>query len=210
MQKYTRRLLKKVLILKFFLNAQKRLAASETRFNYLLEQGIIEIGEFTYGSPNVYAWDLKTKLVIGKYCSIAQGVNFLLGGQHRTDWVSTFPFNEFAKDWPTAQKVLGHPATKGDIRVGHDVWIGQNATILSGVNIGHGAVIGAGAIVSKDVEPYSIVAGNPDKFIRYRFEEEVRNKLLAEEWWNWDKQTIVDNLKELMSQPEDLFKKLND
>ena len=202
MQKYTRRLLKKVLILKFFLNAQKRLAASETRFNYLLEQGIIEIGEFTYGSPNVYAWDLKTKLVIGKYCSIAQGVNFLLGGQHRTDWVSTFPFNEFAKDWPTAQKVLGHPATKGDIRVGHDVWIGQNATILSGVNIGHGAVIGAGAIVSKDVEPYAIVAGNPARFLKYRFDTQTRSDLLKLEWWNWDVLKVSQNIEFLMSKPD--------
>ena len=184
------------------MNAQKRLAASETRFNYLLEQGIIEIGEFTYGSPNVYAWDLKTKLVIGKYCSIAQGVNFLLGGQHRTDWVSTFPFNEFAKDWPTAQKVLGHPATKGDIRVGHDVWIGQNATILSGVNIGHGAVIGAGAIVSKDVEPYAIVAGNPARFLKYRFDTQTRSDLLKLEWWNWDVLKVSQNIEFLMSKPD--------
>lgn len=130
-------------------------------------------GKKSYGEINVIDWSLAdTKLYIGSYCSIAPGVQFLLGGEHTLKSVSTYPFKV---------KVFGETreaGSKGDIVVKDDVWLGTNAIICSGVTIGQGAVIAAGAVVTKDVEPYSVVGGNPAKIIKYRFEEALRKKLL--------------------------------
>jgi acetyltransferase-like isoleucine patch superfamily enzyme len=133
----------------------------------------LEIGKKTYGSINFT--DLHTSdymLKIGSYCSIASGVMFLLGAEHNTSLISTYPF-----------KIMRYGAkkeglSKGDIVVGNDVWIGMNAIICSGIEIGQGAVIAAGSVVTKNVEPYSIVGGNPAKHIKYRFSENLREKLL--------------------------------
>src|SRR5450759_4460972 len=111
------------------------------------------IGIWTYGSPKVLAWDANTQLTIGKYCSIAAGVTLILGGEHRSDWISTYPFSGFFEE---GKAIKGHPASKGNIVIGNDVWIGENATILSGVNIGSGAIIGACAVVTQDVAAYTI------------------------------------------------------
>lgn len=128
----------------------------------------VSVGEKTYGSLNVTDFSpADTKLVIGNYCSISPGVQFLLGGEHKIDSISTFPFKV---------KCFGYEreaGSKGDIIIGDDVWIGTNAIICSGVKIGQGAIIAAGAVVTKDVEPYAIVGGNPAKVIKYRFEEDV-------------------------------------
>ena len=161
------------------------LGNSEVQLRYLKRTGIVSIGAHTYGKPKVYAWDNKTKLIIGKYCSISENVTFLLGGNHRMDWISTFPFSEFQDTWPTAKGLVGHPATRGDVNVGNDVWIGHGAVILSGIRIGDGAVIGAGSVISRDVAPYSIVAGNPAIEIRLRFSAEEIEKLLKIKWWDW-------------------------
>ena len=143
--------------------------------------------------------DDKTKLIIGKYCSIAEKVTFLLGGNHRVDWISTYPFSEFQVTWPNASGLVGHPATRGDINVGNDVWIGHGATILSGIRIGDGAVIGAGSVVSKDVAPYSIVAGNPAKEIRARFSANEIEKLLQIKWWDWPEDLVRAKVASLCS-----------
>lgn len=140
-----------------------------------------EIGDWTYGSPQVLSWDSSTKLVIGKYCSFAGEVTILLGGEHRADWVSTFPFSIFLEEW---SGIKGHPASKGNLIIGNDVWVGYGATILCGIHIGDGAIIGAGAVVTRDVEPYSIVAGNPAKTIKHRFEPNVIKELLDVCWWD--------------------------
>ena len=133
----------------------------------------ISVGKKTYGMLHVVDFTPEdVKLVIGNYCSIADGVRFLLGGEHEINTISTYPFKV---------KVFGHTSeagTKGSIIVQDDVWIGINAIICSGVTIGQGAVIAAGAVVTKDVAPYAIVGGNPAKLIKYRFEEGLRNKLL--------------------------------
>jgi len=173
-----------------FCRSLKRLGNSEARLRYLKRTGTVSIGVHTYGKPTVYAWDDKTKLTIGKYCSIAENVTFLLGGNHRVDWISTFPFSEFPNEWPDTAGVVGHPATRGDINVGNDVWIGHGALILSGVRIGDGAVIGAASVVSKDVAPYSIVAGNPAKEVRLRFSREEIEKLLIIKWWDWPDEIV--------------------
>ncbi len=145
------------------------------------------IGRGTYGHPEVVAWDAAGNLTIGRYCSIAAGVTILLGGEHRPDWVTTYPFNVLEG---RAVKYKGHPTTKGDVRIGNDVWIGRAATILSGVTIGDGAVIGAGSVVAKSVEPYSIVVGNPGRRVRYRFPPETITLLLAIGWWDWPQEEI--------------------
>lgn len=112
------------------------------------------IGRGTYGSPRVLNWGEGAKLEIGAYCSIAAGVTIFLGGEHRVDWVTTYPFNVL---WDCASHITGHPATKGDVTIGHDVWLGRNATILSGVAIEDGAVVGCNALVTKPVPAYGIV-----------------------------------------------------
>lgn len=161
-----------------------------------------EIGEWTYGNPNIKAWDEKTNLRIGKFCSIAGNVQFLLGGEHRADWITTYPFNEVMDE---AREYQGHPASKGDIIIGNDVWIGQNAIILSGVNIGNGAVIGAGSVVSKDVSAYAIAVGNPARITRYRFSQEQIIELEKIQWWEWSLEEIRNALPLLLSGQVETF-----
>jgi acetyltransferase-like isoleucine patch superfamily enzyme len=141
-----------------------------------------DIGDWSYGQPKVYSWDEGSTVKIGKFCSFADGVIIIVGGEHRIDWITTYPFSELFKK---AKLFKGHPKSKGDIKIGNDVWIGANALILSGIEIGDGAVIGAGSVVVKNVEPYAIVGGNPAKLIRYRFDEQIIKKLREIAWWNW-------------------------
>lgn len=154
------------------------------------------IGRYTYGEPKVLEWGEKATLRVGSFCSIAPGVTILLGGEHKTEYISTYPLNLSFKDLP---KIHGHPFTKGDVTVGNDVWIGANSFILSGVTIGDGAVIGACSVVTKDVEPYTVVAGNPARVIRKRFDDETITKLLKIQWWNWDIQRIKGSVPLLLS-----------
>lgn len=170
----------------------------------LLVGSLFEIGDYTYGCPNVMYWDESTRLHIGRFCSIADGVTILLGGNHRMDWVTTYPFNVLFEPFPNADNIKGHPATKGDVWIGNDVWIGHGATILSGVHIGDGAVIGAEAIVTKDVSPYSVVVGNPAKEIMKRFNEETIKALLEIKWWEWDEDKINNEIELLCS--DDTYK----
>ena len=161
-----------------------------------VDQQVHDIGAYTYGSPQVHWWRPDARLIIGRYCSIAGGVNIFLGGNHRLDWVTTYPFSDLVKEWPSAAGIGGTPVTKGDVKIGNDVWIGSFATILSGVTIGNGAVIGAGAVVGRDVPPYGIAVGNPARVIRYRFSEETIERLQKIQWWNW---AVPDVMKALPS-----------
>ena len=155
------------------------------------------IGDYTFGQPHVLTWGEKSKLNIGKFCSIAEGVIIILGGEHNKNWITTYPFWTALKeffDYPT-----NYSGTKGDVTIGNDVWIGIDSLILSGVTIGDGAVIGARAVVSKDVEPYAIVAGNPIHTIGKRFDQETINQLLTIKWWDWDIKRIKENMPLLLS-----------
>lgn len=153
----------------------------------------MEIGKYSYGQKHISIMgDSKSKLKIGKFCSIADNITIYLGRNHRTDWVTTYPFGHTHTDVFNKFNGDGHPQTKGDVIIGNDVWIASHVTIMSGVKIGDGAVIAANSHVVKDVEPYSIVGGNPAKFIKYRFNQETIKKLLDLKWWDFEDNIIND------------------
>lgn len=126
------------------------------------------------------------KLVIGSFCSIGSGAAFIMAGNqgHRNDWISSFPFFWMPEVPAFAQARNGFQAA-GDTVIGNDVWIGSEAVIMPGVRIGHGAVIGTRALVARDVEPYTIVGGNPARPIRKRFDDARIAMLLEMQWWDW-------------------------
>lgn len=156
----------------------------------LLKNQNFKVGRFTYGKPIVHDWKEGSNLEIGSFCSIAENVNIFLGGNHRLDWISTYPLMEFSDYFEKASKIEGHPSTKGNVIIGNDVWLGYGCTILSGVRIGDGAVIGANTVVSKDVEPYQVVVGNPGRVVRSRFDESEIDFLLSLKWWDWPQEKI--------------------
>jgi acetyltransferase-like isoleucine patch superfamily enzyme len=156
--------------------------------------GSIIVGKKTYGikSNSILGATKSSTVEIGSYCSIAPGVAILAHVEHPTYLPSTFPLRTilFKRRVQSDQVFNADAITRGPIIIGHDVWVGQNAIILSGVSIGNGAVIGAGSVVAKDVEPYAIVAGNPARFVRYRFPAETIAKLQAVEWWGLPDESI--------------------
>lgn len=158
-----------------------------------------QIGDYTYGKPKPLEWGVDGKLIIGKYCSIADDVTILLGGNHRIDWVTTYPFSALADTWPEARGVVGHPHTNGDVRIGNDVWLGRGSTIMSGVTIGDGAVVASCSVVTKDVAPYAIVGGNPAKHIKYRFSETEIAALLNLKWWDWPEKYVRSVIPQLVA-----------
>jgi acetyltransferase-like isoleucine patch superfamily enzyme len=148
----------------------------------------VQIGDFTYGFPTVRSWGEDAKLRIGKFCSIGSNVKIYLGGEHRTNWITTYPFNVLLKDqYPGIDNE--HAATKGDVIIGNDVWIADNVTILSGVTIGDGAVIANGAEVSKDVMPYEVVAGNPARSVKIRW---AACSAMNLQWWDWPLEKLAE------------------
>jgi len=169
----------------------------------------IEVGDYTYYDDpagverfeeNVlYHFDFTgDRLVIGRFCSIAAETRFIMnGGNHATDWFTTFPFPVFGQGWEGAMpESWPH---RGDTVVGHDVWIGYGATIMPGVSIGNGAIIATRAVVTKAVPDFAIVGGNPAEVIRYRFDETVRGALTEIAWWDWDAEKITRNVRAICS-----------
>ena len=151
----------------------------------------IIVGDFTYIADsefeshvtNFYPWS-KDKLIIGKFCQIAVGVEFMMNdANHQMSAVSTFPFYTL-EGWDMETPAFSDMPFKGDTVIGNDVWIGQNAVILPGVHVGDGAIIGANSVVGSDVEPYTIVAGNPAKPIRKRFDDDLISLMLKWKWWD--------------------------
>lgn len=141
------------------------------------------------------------KLIIGSFCSIGSGAIFMMAGNqgHRHDWISTFPFH-YSPDEPGFAAAINGYEAKGDTVIGNDVWIGAEAMIMPGIKIGHGAIIGSRAVVTRDVEPYTIIAGNPARVIRKRFTDEVITMLLEMAWWDWPIQEIEADIKLFCSQ----------
>lgn len=169
----------------------------------------IIVGEYTYYDDfeNVenfeknikYHYDfIGDKLVIGKFCMIASGITFIMNGaNHKMDGITTYPFNIFGKDWKRIEPEIKELPYKGDTIIGNDVWIGTNVTIMPGIKIGDGAIIATNATVTKDVEPYAIVGGNPATLLRKRFSEQKIERLLDLQWWNWEIEKITENLEYL-------------
>ncbi|MDY4787733.1 MAG: CatB-related O-acetyltransferase [Bacilli bacterium] len=151
----------------------------------------IIVGDFTYIADDNFESHIShfydfvgDKLIIGKFCQIAKGVEFIMNGaNHQMNAITTFPFYTL-NGWEMNHPNKNDLPYKGDTIIGNDVWIGQNAVILPGIKIGDGAIIGANTIVSKDIEPYTIVVGNPCKVVRYRFDKDMIELLLEFEWWN--------------------------
>jgi acetyltransferase-like isoleucine patch superfamily enzyme len=169
----------------------------------------MNVGHHTYGYDNIKVIGLGegTTLNIGKFCSIAEDITIFIGAYHRMDWISTYPFGHVNTDiFPKVKKGNGHPHSKGDVNIGNDVWIATGAVILSGVNVGDGAVIAAYSVVTKDVPPYTIVAGNPAKEIRKRFDDETIDKLLKLKWWTKSEKEI-NEISDILSSNN--FDKLN-
>ena len=174
----------------------------------IIKNSNIIVGDYTYyddfENPENFLKNVKyhfdftgDKLIIGKFCMIASDVEFIMNGaNHLTNAITAYPFAIFGKGWENAMEGKSYP-TKGNTIIGNDVWIGYKATILPGVKIGDGAIIGSCAVVTKDVEPYSIVGGNPAKTIRKRFDEERINELLELRWWDWDIEKITANVSNL-------------
>lgn len=175
--------------------------------NIITNPNII-VGDYTYYDDfedvsnfekNVkYLFDFTgDKLVIGKFCMIASGVTFIMNGaNHLTDAISTYPFAIFGKGWEHAMDGKAYP-NKGDTLIGNDVWIGYNATIMAGVTIGDGAIIATKSVVTKDVEPYTIVGGNPAREIKKRFTDDTIQRLLKLKWWDWNIEKITKNLQHI-------------
>lgn len=172
--------------------------------SYLKGIGRLTVGVGTYGDMRVLNFANAGALHIGNYCSIAKDATFFLGGNHHPEWVTTYPFTEFAR-WPEVQGVSEQPTTKGDIYVGSDVWIGNGAVIMSGVTIGHGAVVGARAVVAKNIPPYAIAVGNPALVIRTRFSDAQVKQLLQIAWWDWEEAKIRRLLPLMVSSEIDEF-----
>ena len=157
----------------------------------------IIVGDFTYFSDTFFerhvTHNLESygdKLIIGKFCQIAKGVNFVMNAaNHQMNAVSTFPFY-ILEGWNQTKPPLHEMPIKGDTIVGNDVWIGENVSILPGVKIGDGAIIGMNSVVGSNVEPYTIVAGNPAKVIRKRFDSELIDLMLKWQWWNFSIEKI--------------------
>ena len=171
----------------------------------------IIVGEYTYyddidGAENfeshvTHHYDfIGDKLIIGKFCAIAKGIEFIMSGaNHRIDSITTYPFNIMGNGWEKSSPSLSDLKLKGDTIIGNDVWIGQNVTILPAVHIGDGAIIGANSVVAKNIPPYSVAVGNPCEVKRKRFDEDLIEYLLKIKWWDWNAEKIFKNMEALCS-----------
>lgn len=170
----------------------------------LQAEGRIVMGQCTYGVPRVetYAHD-DTRLIFGAYTSIAKRATFILGGNHPSDRVTTFPLRIMTGLAGAGSD--GYPYSKGDIKVGSDVWIGYGALVLSGVTIGDGAMVAANSVVSLDVPPFAIVAGNPARVLRFRHTPAQCAALCEIAWWNWPEADVDAAVDLLTSDDVDAF-----
>ena len=183
----------------------------------------IEVGDFTYyddpddatgfATRNVLYGYGPEKLIIGRYCALATGTTFLLSGaDHPTGGVSTYPFTIFGGEWTERTLDLARDIpSRGDTVVGSDVWFGYRTIIMPGVHIGDGAVIAAGSLVTKDVEPYTVVGGNPAKPIRRRFTDEQIHLLRRAAWWHWPNDMVTQHVRIIMGgTPEQIYRLADD
>jgi len=178
--------------------------AREATERQLYSDERLTLGRCSYGEPRVATFPGDTTHVrIGAFCSIGPDVILMDGGDHRVDWVSTFPFRA-ALGLPGAYED-GHPRSRGDIEIGNDVWIGRGARVRPGVRVGDGAVIGAYSVVTRDVRPYAIVAGVPAREVRRRFGDAQVAALARIAWWDWPMEEVLRCVPQLCSANVDEF-----
>lgn len=178
--------------------------------NYISSENI-SVGDYTYyddpdgperfeGNVLYHYPFIGDKLVIGKFCAIAQGAKFIMNGaNHKVSGFSTYPFQIFGNGWEKVMPKEGELPYKGDTVIGNDVWIGYEATIMPGVKIGDGAIIASKSVVTSDVPAYSITGGNPARTIRYRFDEDTIRTLLEVAWWDWSAEKITQHLEVIVN-----------
>lgn len=149
------------------------------------------------------------KLIIGKFCAIAKGIEFIMNGaNHRMNSATTYPFNIMGGGWEKSTPQLSDLPYKGDTIVGNDVWFGQNVTVMPGIKIDDGAIIAANSVVTKNIPAYHIVGGNPARILKKRFDDNLTEHLLTIKWWNWSAEKIFANLEVLCSGNLELIKKI--
>ena len=155
---------------------------------------IILFGRHSYSLYNIEikSWGEGAHLFIGSFCSIAGNLRVYLGGNHRIEWATTYPFGHIYHDiFPSGESSgQGHPSSNGHVIINNDVWIGDNCTIMSGIKIGSGSIVASNTVVVKDVNPYTIVGGNPGRTIRQRFPAELSARLLDIRWWEWEDSAV--------------------
>ena len=164
-------------------------------------------GTYFDRNVNIISWSDQYHIHVGKYCSIGRDCNFFLHANHRPDWITTSSqlWGPVTSEIASLHMDMGHPSCKGNIVIGNDVWIGAKSTIMSGVKVGDGAIIAAGALVTKDVEHFSVVGGNPAKLLKYRFEEQQIRDLLDISWWDWEESKIKEEAMILWSKDINYF-----
>ncbi len=166
----------------------------------------MEVGRHSYGREHIQLfWESGHILKIGAFCSIANNCKIYMGGSHNVHKVTTYPFGHRLQSLYTNYSPSGHPVSKGPVVIGNDVWIAGNVTIMPGVTIGDGAVIAHNSHVVKDIEPYTMVGGNPARLIRHRFSPEQIARLLRVKWWNWPDEKINTLLPLLTGTDIDAF-----
>ena len=170
----------------------------------------IEVGDYTYydDADDPLAWEQNNvlyaygpeRLVIGRYCALAEGSRFVMAGaNHAMLGPSAFPFGIFGGTWAetTMDLVMGAPS-RGDTVVGHDVWLGYGTLVMPGVTIGHGAVVAAGSVVVGDIPPYAIAGGSPARVVRMRYKPEDVERLLRAAWWDWPVELVTEHARTIM------------
>ncbi|HEX6587852.1 MAG TPA: Vat family streptogramin A O-acetyltransferase [Longimicrobiales bacterium] len=170
----------------------------------------IEIGEYTYYDDPENSEDFERnvlylfpfigdRLIIGRFCQIARGVRFIMNGaNHRMSGFSTYPFNIFGDGWERVTPTPGQLPFRGDTVVGNDVWLGYEALVMPGVRIGDGAIVASRSVVTSEVEPYTVVGGNPARPLRRRFPDDVVAALLDIRWWDWPIERVTRNLEAIV------------
>ena len=168
-----------------------------------IASGLYDIGDHTYGWPAICDYGNASRLIIGRYCSIAHGVEiFLSDGNHHSRRVATYPFNELDD---RAGRAAADISSRGNVTIGNDVWIGRGATIMTGVTIGNGAIIAARSVVTRDVPAFALVAGNPAAVKKMRFNPIQIRALEQIAWWDWPREELGEAFPTLLGENADDF-----
>ena len=176
----------------------------------LVTSPLIEVGEFSYYDDPVHPTEFETrnvlyhygpeKLIIGKFCALAEGVRLIMNGaNHRMDGTSTFPFPIMGGSWAQHMDLLAGLPGRGDTVIGNDVWLGYQTTVMPGVRIGHGAVVAAGSVVTSDIPDYGIAGGNPARLIRTRYAQPDIDRLVTLAWWDWPLEVLTEHVRTIMT-----------